>query len=135
MGPQYRKPAQHWHALPCSPPCAPVFGPVQCNCVGFTLRNATQASKRSGGQLPPAYDLLAFVLLNQVPEAALLIFQPLSLPEHTLQLLPQVADEVLENGLQVSPGSWEDILLQQLPLGGQHLVLLLQQPDLGKQEM
>lgn len=92
------------------------------------------SSKHPGLQLLPVY-LLALELLNQVPEAALLVFQPLPLPQHTLQLLPQVADEVLEHGLQVPPGCWEDILLQQLPLGGQHLVLLLQEPDLWKREM
>lgn len=80
-------------------------------------------------------DLLALELLNQVPQAPLLILQPLSLPHHTLQLLPQVADEVLKDRLQVSPGCWEHILLQQLPLGGQHLVLLLQKPHLGREEM
>lgn len=79
--------------------------------------------------------LLALELLNQVPQAPLLVLQPLTLPHHTLQLLPQVADEVLKHRFQVSPGCWEHILLQQLPLGGQHLVLLLQQPHLGKEEM
>lgn len=80
-------------------------------------------------------DLLALELLNQVAQAPLLVLQPLTLPHHTLQLLPQVADEVLKHRLQVSPGRWEHILLQQLPLGGQHLVLLLQQPHLGREEM
>lgn len=117
------------------PPCAPVFELSAAAALASRSKSLLQASQHPNPHVLSACYLLALVLLHQVPQAPLLIFQPLPLPQHTLQLLPQVADEILKNRLQVSPGGRQDVLLQQLPLGGQHFVLLLQQPDLGKEEM
>ena len=70
------------------------------------------------------------VVLHQVPHAPQLRVQPQPVPGQRLQLLLQVADVALEDGLQVFPTVVQVQLLQQLPLGPQHLVLLLQEPHL-----
>ena len=70
------------------------------------------------------------VVLHQVPHALQLRVQPQPVPRQRLQLLPQVANVALEDGLQVFPTVVQVQLLQQLPLGPQHLVLLLQEPHL-----
>lgn len=74
--------------------------------------------------------LLALELLHQLARGTLLIAKLLLLTQQAVQALPQVADVVLKVELQVLPFLWQDILLQEAPLGLQNLVLLLQEPDL-----
>jgi len=74
--------------------------------------------------------LLALELLHQLARGTFLIAKLLLLTQQAVQALPQVADVVLKVELQVLPFLWQDILLQEAPLGLQHLVLLLQEPDL-----
>lgn len=139
--PSAAPPVQHWVPSAGNSPSAAVPRPVPqffepSRAIPFDSHSGTphQASSVRVCSFPVC-DLLALELLDQVPQAPLLVLQALTLAHHTLQLLPQVADEVLKHGLQVSPGCWQHILLQQLPLGGQHLVLLLQQPHLGRERM
>ena len=65
------------------------------------------------------------IVLHQVPHALQLRVQPHPVPGQHLQLLVQVANVALEDGLQVFPTVVQVQLLQQFPLGPQHLVLLL----------
>ena len=70
------------------------------------------------------------IVLHQVPHALQLRVQPHPVPGQHLQLLAQVANVALEDGLQVFPTVVQVQLLQKFPLGPQHLVLLLQEPHL-----
>ena len=70
------------------------------------------------------------VVPHQVPHALQLQVQPHPVPGQRLQLLAQVAGAALEDGLQAVLAVVQVQLLQELPLGLQHLVLLLQEPHL-----
>lgn len=70
-------------------------------------------------------------VLQHVLEALELRLQLLLLGGQRVQLLPEPRQERLEHGLQApARGPLAPLLLQQLPLGLQDAVLLLQEPDL-----
>ena len=77
---------------------------------------------------------LGLEVLSKILHIPQLRVQPPPLALEVVQLPPQVVDEVLEEGLQIVPGDarFLTLLLQQRPLGLQHLVLLLQEPHLSQ---
>lgn len=75
---------------------------------------------------------LVLEVLNEVLHVPQFRVQPPPLTLEAVQLHAQVADVVLEEGLQIFPSDTRllALLLQQHPLGLQHLILLLQEPHL-----
>lgn len=79
--------------------------------------------------------LLVLEVLHHVLHAPELGVQPAPLSHQAVELPPQVVDVGFEKGLQGFPGDSVTLLLEEAPLGLQHLVLLLQEANLsiGKQ--
>lgn len=77
---------------------------------------------------------LVLEVLNKVLHVPQFRVQPPPLTLEAVQLHAQVADVVLEEGLQIFPSDTRllALLLQQHPLGLQHLILLLQEPHLSQ---
>lgn len=100
-----------------------------CHMSGRCCLRRTRELKRQ--QLEETWrSLLALELLHQLACGTFFAAQLLLLAQQTVQALPQVADVILEVQFKVFPFLWEDVLLQEAPLGLQHFVLLLEESDL-----
>ena len=71
-----------------------------------------------------------FEVFYDLLHAPQLSIQPASFSSDTIQLSAEVIEVGVEEGLQVLPDSPGALLLQQVPLGFQDLVLLLQEAHL-----
>lgn len=80
--------------------------------------------------------LLVLEVFHHVLHAPELGVQPAPLSHQAVELPPEVVDVGFKNGLQGLPGNSVTLLLEEGPLGLQHLVLLLQEANLsiGKQK-
>lgn len=102
--------------------------PVQCCLEGTTQPHpTTQGSPESHPAVPSS---LVLEVLHQPLHAAQLSLQPQPFLAQPLQLPPQGPHVALEEPPQVA-ALWL-LRLQEAPFGLQHLVLLLQEPDLGE---
>lgn len=80
--------------------------------------------------------LLVLEVFHHVLHVPELRVQPAPLSTQVVQLPPEVVDVGFKKGLQGLPGDSVTLLLEEGPLGLQHLVLLLQEANLsvGKQK-
>ena len=78
----------------------------------------------------PISHLPDFEIFHNILHIPQLSVQPAPLSGDAVQLPAEVIDVGLEEGLQVLPHRLGALLLEELPLGLQDLVLLLQEPHL-----
>lgn len=76
--------------------------------------------------------LLVLEVFHHVLHVAELGVQAAPLSHQAVELPPEVVDVGFKNGVQGLPGNSVTLLLEEGPLGLQHLVLLLQKAHLGR---